>query len=126
MPNDEQAIRDLVAAWMAATINGDLNRLLSLMSEGVVFLTPGQPPMRGRDAFAAGFLAATEHVRIEPKSDIQEIHVEGTMAYCLNHLSVTMTPIDGGTARTRSGYVLSVLRKENGSWVIARDANLMA
>jgi ketosteroid isomerase-like protein len=47
------------------------------------------------------------------------------MAYCWNHLSVTMTPIDGGAMRTRSGYTLSIFRKENGNWVIARDANLM-
>jgi uncharacterized protein (TIGR02246 family) len=55
MPGDEQAIRDLIANWMAATIAGDLNRLLSLMADDVVFLTPGQPPMRGLDAFAAAF-----------------------------------------------------------------------
>lgn len=122
MSGDEQAIRDLVADWMAATINGDLNRLLSLMAEDVVFLTPGQPPMRGRDAFAAGFHAATERARIEPKSDIQEIEVEGDLAYCWNHLSVTMTPIAGGPAKTRSGHVLSGLRKVSGNWVIARDA----
>src|SRR4051794_1510096 len=125
MAGDEQAIRDVIANWMAATIAGDLNRLLSLMAEDVVFLTPGQPPMRGRDAFAAAFRGALEHVRIEPKSDIQEIRVEGNMAYSWNHLSVTMTPIDGGTLRNRSGYTLSIFRKENGSWVIARDANLM-
>jgi ketosteroid isomerase-like protein len=66
-----------------------------------------------------------EHARIEPKSDIQEIHVEGQMAYCWNHLSVTVTPIAGGPPKERSGYTLSVFRKENGTWVIARDANLM-
>ena len=125
MLTGEQAIRDLVANWMAATVSGDVNRLLSLMAEDVVFLTPGQPPMRGRDAFASAFHTALEHWRMEPVSEIQEIRVEGGLAYCWTHLSVTMTPIDGGTARTRSGYTLSVLRKENGVWVIARDANLM-
>jgi len=65
-------------------------------------------------------------MRIELRSsDIQEIRVEGQMAYCWNHLSVTMTPIAGGSPTQRSGHVLSVLRKENGAWVIARDANLM-
>jgi ketosteroid isomerase-like protein len=37
-----------------------------------------------------------------------------------------MTPPDGGTPVRRSGYTLSVLRKNaDGQWVLARDANLL-
>jgi ketosteroid isomerase-like protein len=46
------------------------------MAEDVVFLMPGQPPMRGRSAFAAG-QAALRQFRIEATSDIQEIKVFG-------------------------------------------------
>src|SRR5438105_4077320 len=53
MQNDEQEIRQLVAAWIAATKAGDSETVLSLMAEDVVFLLPGQPPMIGRAAFAA-------------------------------------------------------------------------
>jgi len=35
-----------------------------------------------------------------------------------------MTP-PGGKPIRRAGDVLSVLRKENGAWVIYRDANLL-
>ncbi len=55
MPNDEQAIRDLLTAWQDATAAGDLSKVLSLMAEDAVFLTPGHPPMLGRDAFATAF-----------------------------------------------------------------------
>lgn len=53
MSSDEQEIRNLVATWMAATKAGDIERVLSLMAEDVVFLLPGQPPMIGKSAFAA-------------------------------------------------------------------------
>jgi len=128
MPNDEQLIRDLVATWMRATAEGDLSQILKLMAEDAVFLTPGQPPMRGRDAFAAGFSKALQQFRIESTSDIQEIRIVGDWAYCWNHLLVTMTPNDGERSpMRRSGYTLTVFRKNSdGDWVLYRDANLLA
>jgi len=51
MSADEQAIRDLVAHWHRATAAGDVDIVLGLMADDVVFLVPGQPPIRGRSAF---------------------------------------------------------------------------
>src|SRR4051812_8085463 len=93
MHADEQAIRDLIAEWMSATAAGDPSRLLGLMDEDVAFLTPGQPPMRGRDGFVAGLKAALARVRIEATSEVQEVQVEGDLAYCWNRLEVTVTPL---------------------------------
>jgi uncharacterized protein (TIGR02246 family) len=126
MPNDEQLIRDVIATWMSATGAGDLPAILKLMDEDVVFLVMGQPPMRGRDAFAAGFKKALEKFKIESTSDIQEIEVIGDWAYCWNDLQVTMTPHDEGEPVRRRGNVLSIFRKNRaGDWVLFRDANLL-
>jgi len=125
--SDEQSIRDLVATWMQATIAGDIDRIRPLMSEDVVFLTPGQPPMRGREAFAAGFEKALTRMRIEPSSEIQEVQVLGDWAYCWNHLTVKMTPLQGGSPTQRAGDVLTIFRKNpDGNWVLFRDANMLA
>jgi len=62
---DEQLIRDLIADWQRAVAAGDLTKLLGMMAEDVVFLVPGSPPMRGREAFATAFKTGTEHIRIE-------------------------------------------------------------
>ncbi len=44
-----------------------------------------------------------------------------------NRLTVTMTPAGGQAMLERSGYTLSILRKEeDGRWLLARDANLLA
>jgi uncharacterized protein (TIGR02246 family) len=48
MQSDEQEIRQLVATWMAATKAGDIDTVLPLMTEDVVFLLPGRPPMIGK------------------------------------------------------------------------------
>ena len=39
-------------------------------------------------------------------------------------LTVDVTP-SGGTKFTREGNTLSVLRKENGKWLLVRDANTL-
>ena len=93
---DEQSIRDLITEWLNATAADDLSKILSLMAEDVVFLIEGQPPMRGRNAFAAAFQTGLGKVSIEPKSTIQKIPVAGNFAYCWNQLQVDITPLSGG------------------------------
>ena len=44
MSTDEQAIRNLVEQWHRATAAGDVDTVLGLMAEDVVFLMAGKPP----------------------------------------------------------------------------------
>jgi uncharacterized protein (TIGR02246 family) len=126
MQNDEQAIRDLIAKWHVATAAGELNQLLGFMADDVVFLQPGQPPMRGKETFATGFRAALQHFRIDSSSEIQEIQVVADWAYCWTNLSVTLTPLQAGAPVRRSGYTLTIFRRQaDGAWVLARDANML-
>lgn len=125
--HDEQAIRELIETWLRATEAGDLPRLLSLISEDAVFLAPGQPPLRGKEAFASAFRSALGHVRIQAVSEIQEVRVDENLAYCWNYFQVTATPLAGGPARRTRGYTLTILRKTRlGNWVVTRDANMLA
>jgi len=126
MQDDAQKIRELIAAWQRATTAEDLPKVLDLMAGDAVFLLPGQPPMRGRDAFAAVTRAALDRFHIESTIDIQELQVEGDWAWCWNHLKVTMTPKPNGAPIRRSSYTLTVIRKHaDGRWVLFRDANLL-
>jgi uncharacterized protein (TIGR02246 family) len=125
MTDDERAIRELVATWMAASRAGDLDTVLSLMADDVIFMVPGREPF-GREDFAAASRGMSD-VRIEGASDIKEIEVLGDWAYLRNRLTVTMTPPGGQAMLKRSGYTLSILRKEkDGRWLLVRDANLLA
>jgi len=124
---DEQAIRKLVALWHSATAAGDVDTVLGLMSEDVVFLIAGQPPMRGRSSFERGLRGLLTQHRIESTGEIQEIDVSGSLAYCWSILTVRVAPIAGGDAITRKGSALSILRKQpNGSWLVVRDANMLS
>lgn len=126
MRNDEQSIRDLFSAWHAATVSGNVTKLLTLMDEDVVFLVAGRPPMRGRDAFDSAFREALKHQCIDYTWETEEIQVLGDWAFCCNHLWVTMSPLENRPPARHSGFTLTILRKKpDGAWVIYRDANML-
>jgi uncharacterized protein (TIGR02246 family) len=128
MQNDEQEIRQLVATWMAATKAGDIETVLSLMAEDVVFMMPGQQSMIGKSAFApaAQSQAGQEAVQFDGTSEIQEIKVLGEWAFMWTKLTVVVTRPGGAAPMTRAGHTLSILKKQSGKWVLARDANMLA
>jgi uncharacterized protein (TIGR02246 family) len=123
MTDDERAIRELVATWMAASQSGDIATVLDLMADDVVFMVPGREPF-GKEAFAAASQSMKD-MRFEGSYDIREIKVLGDWAYLRNYISISIAP-PGGEAVRRAGYTLSILRKQpDGKWVLARDANLV-
>jgi uncharacterized protein (TIGR02246 family) len=123
---DESAIRALVETWMSATRAGDLDTVLDLMTEDVVFLGPGRPPMIGRESFAAATRTQMGNApQIDGQSEIQEIRIVGDWAHMWARLTVVMTPPGGSAPVKRAGHTLSVLRKEDGKWRLARDANML-
>lgn len=126
MQNDEQDIRQLVSTWMAATKAGDIETVLSLMADDVVFLVAGQPVMRKADFEAAArAMSKAGAPAFDGSSEIQEIKVLGDWAYMWTKLTVVMAPPDGRPPVTRAGHTLTILHKQNGKWVLARDANLL-
>ncbi len=127
MQNDEQDIRQLVSTWMAATRASDIETVLSLMADDVVFLAAGQPVMRKADFEAAArAMPKAGAPAFDGSSEIQEIKVLGDWAYMWTKLTVVMAPPDGRPPVTRAGHTLTILHKQNGKWVLARDANLLA
>ncbi len=62
--------------------------------------------------------------RFDGTSEIQEIQVNGDWAFMWAKLTVAITPPTGAPMKL-AGPVLSVLRREGGRWVLARDANML-
>jgi uncharacterized protein (TIGR02246 family) len=123
MNDDERAIHELVATWMEASQAGDIETVLSLMTDDVVFMVPGREPF-GKEAFAAAS-QGIKGVRMEGTNDIRELNVLGDWAFLRNQIAITMTPPGCAPVR-RAGYTLTILRKgTDGRWRLARDANLL-
>jgi uncharacterized protein (TIGR02246 family) len=120
---DERQIRKLIESWIAASNARDLPALMDMMTDDVVFMTPGRAPF-GKAEFAAD-VGRMKSVVIDARVEVQEIEVFGPRAYIRNHIRVELTS-PGQAPKPVSGYAMSVLCKEaDGRWRIARDANLV-
>ena len=124
MTDDESAIRDLIAAWMKASMEGDIQTVLELMTDDVVFMVPGREPF-GKTLFASS-TEGIDDLKIEGTSEVRELRVLGNWAFARTRLKVSMTP-PGSAPIRREGYTLTIFQKQpDGRWLLARDANLLA
>ncbi len=123
MNDDERAIRELVETWMAASRRGDIAAVLDLMTDDVVFMTPGRDPF-GKEEFRAASEAMRD-VELDGRGEIREIQLIGDWAWVRNYVELTVTPLNREPVH-RSGYTLSILKRcSDGKWRLSRDANLV-
>jgi uncharacterized protein (TIGR02246 family) len=105
LEQDRKAIRDVVILWAKATAEGDLATVMDLMTDDVVFLTPGNLPMM-REAFRAGFENMIRNVTVKAKPDVQglDITADGDVAMSWGRLEVETEPKSGGPAKMAQGH----------------------
>lgn len=126
MGSDERAIREVHGAWIDAVNAGDLVRLLGLMADDAVFLSPGRAPI-GREEFPGGFSAAHRQSRIHCSSELEEVVVVGDVAHTLCRDSLSVTPRAGGAATELAGHRITIYRRQSdGRWLLARDAHTVS
>ena len=127
MSSDKEQIEQLLQAWLDATRTGDQTAITELMSDDVVFLMPGRAPLIGKAAASLAMKPPEESQRpqIEANCEIQELIVSGEWAFAWSKLSVVITPPDAPGSILRAGNTLNIFRKENGRWLLARDANML-
>ena len=126
MASDEQEIRTVHSMWINAVNAGDLARLLPLMAEDVIFLTPGHAPF-GREVFSSTFMTAHQQMRIDCTSQLEEVVVTGEVAYTRSRDALSVTPRAGGKTAQLAGHRMTVYRKQHeGCWLLSRDAHTLS
>jgi uncharacterized protein (TIGR02246 family) len=123
---EEGEIRGLHSIWIDAVNAGDLVRLLTLMTDDAVFLSPGQMP-HGREGFSANFAAASERLIVRCSSELEEVVVVGEVAYARSRDALTVTPRSGGAVTQLAGYRITIYRRQpDNRWLLARDAHTLS
>ena len=126
MAPDEREIRTLHSIWIDSVNASDLARLLTLVAEDVVFLTPGQEPF-GREGFSSNFTAAHQQMRICCTSELEEVVVVGEVAYTRSRDALSVIPRAGGKATQLAGHRMTLYRKQrDGRWLLSRDVHTLS
>ena len=126
MASDEREICTVHSIWIHAVNAGDLARLLTLVAEDVVFLTPGQAPS-DREGFSSNFMAAQQQMRICCASESEEVVVVGEVAYTRSRDALSVTLRTGGKAGQLAGHRMTVYRKQSdGRWLLSRDVHTLS
>ncbi|HEV2577139.1 MAG TPA: SgcJ/EcaC family oxidoreductase [Acidobacteriaceae bacterium] len=122
--SDVEQIRELVATWARASASGDLDAILPLMDDDILFITHGAEPF-GRDVFVQHFTNNVKQMDLDVTAHVREVEVRNDLAFARTWLEVRITP-QNGEPMTRTGYTLSVYRRRPGEpWKLWRDANLV-
>ena len=128
--NDEirREIEALAEVSKSAMARNDLDAVLATMTDDVVLLSATGPPVVGREAVRQMYSGLVGKFRMENTATGTDftLDVVGSVAIVFGKDSAKMTPVDGGPTVFLSGPAVSVFRRVDGMWKIARSLNLMA
>lgn len=122
---DRQAIEQLMTDWAAAVKTKDVARLASMVTDDAVFLPPGFPPIRGKQAVENMYKSFfPQFSTIEQTVVVEELEVAGDWAFAWGSERSVLIMQSGGSTIQMEGKGLSILRRQpNGSWKISRGIN---
>lgn len=124
---DQQAIRQLTEDWLVAVRAKDIERLAAMVTEDAVFLPPGFPPVRGREAVETMYRSFfPQFGSVEQTASLEEVEIAGDWAFAWGAERFVLVPQSGGPPIEMQGKGLSILRRQpDGSWKFARGINNM-
>lgn len=118
---DEQSIRRLGDEWEKAVEARDLDRILSLVTDDVVFMPPGAPAIEGKRALEETYRAFFARYSIKQTFAPEEIKISGDWAFTRGADVLTLVPLDGNLPVVVRARGISILKRdESGSWQFAR------
>lgn len=120
--DDKLAIRTLFERWYCAMEDGDVAKLLSLVTADVIIKAPGSPPILGISAVEQALTAFLEGHSETVDYEVAEVEVSGQLAFARISESARILSRSGSRAWSVNGMHLTILRRQpDGAWLLARD-----
>jgi uncharacterized protein (TIGR02246 family) len=120
---EEAAIRRTDADWLAAASARDLNRVLPFWTDDATIVTPGMPPIVGKDAirkYVSGAFA-TPGFSITWKTEKVEVSQSGDLAYSTGTDRISLNTPDGKSVTEENRGVAIWKKQVDGSWRVVLD-----
>jgi len=110
-------------AYVDAINSNDVDQLLGMLTDDIVFLGPNDKPVVGKAAvrpWLEGYFAAYKTHWDKP---VEELVVLGDWAFERYSFTATDTPVGGGEPMVSTGWGLLLYHHDaDGKWRVARDA----
>jgi uncharacterized protein (TIGR02246 family) len=120
---DKAAVETATTAFHQALRTNDLETFMSYVADDVVFMPPGEPPVRGRDAvrqWVTGFLAQYQTSSLTLAD--REVRVGSGWAVELGTFEWALQPAAGGSPVVDRGTYMQVWTQQgDGTWRFARE-----
>jgi len=119
--SDREAFLRLGQEWVEAVHHGDVDRLLDLVTDDVIFMPHNAPSIVGRTAVEQSYRAVFAGFEVDQTLAPEEIQVGGDWAFVRGTDAIEMKPLAGGDPIVGRGRGISILRRgQDGSWKFAR------
>lgn len=122
---DRKAILMLLDKWREATRAKNIDAILELVTDDVVFLPSSVPPIEGKGAVEEMYGTFFPRYReIRHEAIIEEMRVAGDWAFLWGTDELRLTPESGETETHLKGKGLSILKRQSDeSWRFWRGIN---
>jgi len=122
LPNDDAAIREVMAAYNSALNGGKTAAVLPLYTEDGVFMPPYSQSAIGKDAVRKAYDAVFEELKFHVKFNIAELVVMAPMwAYVRTNSAGTTDHHSTGKTTAEANQELFIFKKgDDSKWRIAR------
>jgi uncharacterized protein (TIGR02246 family) len=122
LETEARRIEEADRRWIAAFNVGDLDAVVSLYTDDVVVMPPGEPSLHGREAVRRWLRTFFERHAANQRLVNDEIVVAGDWAWMRGHFTLVIERRDvPGALRHDGKHVVIWHRGDDGSWMAARD-----
>jgi len=112
-------LREQEWTWLKA---GQVDSLLAIAGDEMVFLPPNEPAVTGKEAIRSWIQGFLDQFTVEATSSAEEIVVAGDWAFERYSFAWTLTPLAGGDPIQDSGKGVHIYQRQtDGSWKFALD-----
>ena len=120
---DDAAAHRAHAAYVEAINSNDVECMLAVLTDDVVFMAPGSPVMVGKEALRPWLQGYVDWCETHWEKPVREFVVNGDWAYERYDWISTDTPRDGSPVVRDTGWGLLLYHRDpDGVWRVARDA----
>lgn len=112
-----EEIKQLLKEWVEASNAGDIERIMSLVTDDSVIIPPNGPPLVGKDAIRKDQQQSFDLYLSQGAEAVADFRVCGDFAFSRGTWETSVTPKAGGESKVLKGYFVDIYQKQpDGAW----------